>query len=75
MYSVIKDFCTKDINLTPLYFDESEIDKNESALDPKNKSGKSKDKYNLRIEDIQDYDNSQVFFNEKNSKFLTVKKK
>ena len=64
----------KEKNLTPLKFDDLEGEKSGSFNEYRKSSNVSKEKFNFKIEDFQDNDNSHVFINNKKSKHLIVSK-
>ena len=72
MYAIVTDFCVKEKGLSPLKFDEFDVEKNESIDKYKNSSDLSKDKLNFKIEDIHDEDNTSSIINERNRKFLII---
>jgi cysteine-rich repeat protein len=74
VYSIVVDFCIKDKHLTPLKFDDLEVDKIKPFNAYKNSSSVSKKQYNLKIEDFQDEDQSDVAINYRDNRLLIVSK-
>ena len=74
LYSIVVDFCIKDKHLTPLKFDDFEVDKSKPFNAYKNSSNVSKKQYNLKIEDFQDEDQSDVVINYRDNRMLIISK-
>jgi hypothetical protein len=74
VYSIVVDFCIKDKHLTPLKFDDLEVEKSKPFNSYKDSSKVSKNQYNLKIEDFQDEDQSDVMINYRDNRLLIVSK-